>query len=204
MHLSATRALCVHMESAVWKHASSRGIGGLEVEFRIGSRRDGKFSPGVDRASFEAVRSALEASESFVASGERVSVDYFFKHRKGRLGADGWTTKDILFVDDGAPTVRGSVAVETVTPPPSDADPKKSEFFRKKNRTSFAWKTLPWKVDMTRVESNEDPDAEDERYEIEIELDPSAIFYAPLDHLLRHGRAIATDLSSIAERSRPR
>jgi hypothetical protein len=190
------------MEVAVGKHVSSRGVVGLEVEFRIGSRRGGKFVPGVDKRSFEAVKSALEASAAFVSSGERVSVDYFFKHRKGRLGGDGgWTTKDVLFVDDGAPTVRGSVAVETVTPPPSDVDSKKSEFFRKKTRTSFSWKTLPWTVDMTRVECNEDPDAEDECFEIEVELDPSAVFYAPLEHLIRHGRSIASDLSSIAERS---
>ena len=189
------------MENCVRKHVSTRGVAGLEAEFRLGSRRGDKFRPGVSRSAFEAVKSALASSEAFAPLGQTVSVDYYFANRNGRLGDDGvWTAKDVIAVDDGAPTVRGAVAVETKHAPPNDVSPRNSAFFRKKMRDSFAWKVLPWRIDMTRVESNDDPDSEEERYEIEIEMDPTAIYYVPLDHMIHHGRSIASDLSAIAEK----
>jgi hypothetical protein len=187
------------METCVRKHVSTRGVAGLEVEFRLGSRVGGKFRPGVSRSAFEAVKSSLAASDAFAPAPQTVTVDYYFENRKGRLGDDGsWTAKDVLAVDDSARDVRGAVAVETVHVAPQGVSSKNSAFFRKKMRDSFAWKVLPWKIDMTRVESNDDPDAEDERYEIEVEMDPSVLYYAPLEHIIQHGRSIASDLAAIA------
>lgn len=189
------------MESCVRKHVSTRGVAGLEVEFRLGSRRGGKFHPGVSGRAFEAVKSAIETSGAFSRLAPSATIDYYFEHRKGRLGGDGtWTAKDVLVVDDVSPTVRGAVAVETVGAAPPDVSSKNSAFFRKKTRDSFAWNVLPINIDMTRVECNEDPDAEEERYEIEVELDPTALYYAPLDHLVQHCRSIASDLSAIVEK----
>lgn len=191
------------MDSAVRKHAFARGVAGLEAEFRIGGRRGGKFVPGVSEKAFEAVRAAVSSSEAFARLEPSVTTDYYFANRKGRLGNGVWTTKDVLVVDDvdaGASVgVRGAVAIESTHAPPPDANPRSSAFFRKKSRESFAWKVLPWRVDLTRVETNEDPDAENETFEIEVELDPTAIYYAPLEHLLLHGRSIATDLARIAD-----
>jgi hypothetical protein len=186
---------------------STRGPSGAEIEFRIGTKRprETRFRPGVDRAGFERVLETLESSKSFVECPRTETMEYYFSNMHGRLSSDGsWTEKEKVSCEDyqtndSKGTVRASLAYEIAKSVPYGASPSSSAFFRKKSRRSFAWTTLPWRVDMTEIESNEDKDSEEKTYEIEIELaDPSIFYVSPADKLLECGANIARDLSSIA------
>jgi hypothetical protein len=185
---------------------SSRGPKDLEIEFRLGTRRarDSGFVPGVDAAGFARIVETLESSASFVECASSDAVEYYFANLRGRLSSDGtWVEKERISTRDNAHIgdegiVRASAAYEILKAPPLGATPSTSSFFRKKKRRSFAWTTLPWRVDLTEIESNEDKDSEEKAYEVEIELaDPSILYISPVDKLLECGANIAKDLSAM-------
>jgi hypothetical protein len=186
---------------------STRGPKSVEIEFRIGTKRprETRFRPGVDRAGFERVLKALENSKSFLECPRTEAVEYYFPNMNGRLSSDGsWLEKEKVscsdyHLKDSNGAIRASMAYEITKPAPHGATPSASSFFRKKSRRSFAWTTLPWRVDMTEIESNEDKDSEEKSFEIEIELsDPSIFYVSPADKLIECGSSIARDLTSIA------
>lgn len=189
---------------------STRGPKSMEIEFRLGTKdvRKSRFSPGVSREAFEAVVDALSRSPSFIECPSSVTTEYYFPNAKGRLGADGsWIEKEhFSTIDvpslDGKKIIRASACYENAKQPPVGANPSSSSFFRKKSRRSFAWTTLPWRVDLTEIESNEDRDSEEKTFEIEVELaDPSIVYVSPIENLLDCGYRIALDVSSIAAKS---
>ena len=92
--------------------------------------------------------------------------------------------------------MRASAAYEARGRAPPGATPAACAFFRRKTRRSWTWRELPWRVDLTRVQSTEDPDADDFCYEVEIELaDASAFYSVPADALVDAGAGIARDLA---------
>lgn len=187
-------------ESALRRALSTRGSTGLEVEFRLGSKdpRTGNFAPGVSLPSFERLEKALETSGSFAEQTPACTTDYYFRGTEGRLEEPGeWVVKDkVSTVDSSDGRVRASAAYEIRRPPLAGANPRGCSFFRKKNRRSWLWREIPWRVDLTRVQSTEDLDSEDYVYEVEIELVADDVVYSvPLDALLTSGRGMAEDLS---------
>ena len=185
-------------ETALRRALSTRGSAGLEVEFRLGSKdpRTGNFTPGVSASSFERLEKALETSGSFVEQAPTCTTDYYFRGTDGRLEESGaWVVKDkVSTVDSPDGRVRASAAYEIRRPPLAGTHPTGCSFFRKKNRRSWLWCEIPWRVDLTRVQSTEDLDSEDYIYEVEIELLADDVVYSvPLDALLTSGRGIAED-----------
>ena len=180
---------------------STRGCLDLEIEFRLGSRdpRSGNFIPGVNSQAFCRLEKALESSAAFVEQPPNCTTDFYFRGTDGRLeeSSGAWVTKDKIAVHDFPDGhVRCGAAYEIRRTPRIGTDPGTCSFYRKKVRRSWMWAEMPWRVDMTRVQSNEDLDAEDYIYEIEIELiaDP-AVYATPLSALVESGKSIAFDFS---------
>jgi hypothetical protein len=195
---STTRAS--DFEIAIRRELSTNGSAGLEVEFRIGSKdpRTGNFSPGVSSSSFERLEKALETSGSFAEQAPACTTDYYFRGTEGRLEETGaWVVKKkVASIDSPDGRVRASAAYEIRHPPLVGTHPRDCSFFRKKIRRSWIWDAVPWRVDLTRVQSTEDLDSEDYIYEIEIELlADDAVYSVPLDVLLTSGRGMAEDFS---------
>lgn len=189
-------------ETAIGRALASRGSAGLEIEFRVGSKdaRTGNFSPGVSATSFERLEKTLETSGSFAEQPPTCATDYYFRGTEGRLEETGaWVVKDrVATVDSPDGRVRASAAYEMRRPPLAGTHPSGCSFFRKKIRRSWLWDAVPWRVDLTRVQSTEDIDSEDYGYEVEIELvADDAVYSVPLDVILKSGRGLAEDLGGM-------
>lgn len=189
------------VDAALRRCMATRGVAGLELEFRLGgtSPTSKAFVPGVSRDKFALLESVLERSETFREVLPTTTTDFYFRGHDGRLEQDGaWLRKDRVLVADRE-GVRVTLAYETrgAAPAPECARAENAAFYRKKARRSWVWTELPWRIDLTRVQSNEDPDAEDYRFEAEIEMLPHAVYSVPLDVLLAAGQRIAADLANM-------
>ena len=106
-----------------------------------------------------------------------------------------------MAASDGAPGYRVAACYETaqlLQPGAGVPDISASTFYRKKQRLSFEWQKGGWRVDVTRVESNEDADAESAIGEVEVEMCRTPDFYSvPLTVVVETGEQLARDLAAM-------
>ena len=170
------------------------GINGLEIEVRLGHKVGTRFQPGVSEATACRISSALNSSSAFHPLPATESVDYYFDV-PGRLEMprEVWVLKDRVGFEDHE-GYRVACAYERLMTRPAATDPAHSKFFRKKHRVSFEWTEGGWRVDITRVESNEDTDAE-AAWEVEAEfVRTTDVYFVPLHIILESGERLARDL----------
>lgn len=171
----------------------ARGIHGLEIEFRLGHRGPGgRFCPGVSEAKALKIGETLSASKAFVKLPESETTDYYFEDGRLQMPSRLWMLKERVATEDRE-GYRISCSYEQQRPH-SSADPARSKFYRRKQRASFEWSDGGWRVDITRVESNEDPDAE-ALWEVEAEfVRTTDLYFKPLDIIMQTGELLALDL----------
>lgn len=175
------------------------GIHGLEIEVRLGKKRGSAFVPGVTREHAQRICETLDKSSSFRALVPAQTVDYAFRGHTGRLQMPQglWVEKE-KFLNDDAEGYRLSCAYEHVKPRPPATEPGQSASYRKKQRKSYEWQEGGWRVDVTSVESNADPDAEDAAWEVEAEfVRTTDVFFKPLWVILQTGELLARDLCAM-------
>lgn len=168
------------------------GHHGLEIEWRIGRKLDREFVPGVSREEWTAVKNRMDAhgfQKEELVTVEHVARDGY----KKIVYSDGRTTwmNKFRIAHLDAEEFRLSFAKEQFLHEPPKQQHQTIVHTRHKERITYFFKI--WKVDMTRVTSN-DPDNLDndmETFEIEIELaDVGALFMYTVDHIVSWGEEV--------------
>lgn len=196
------------MESVVSQvRAAVRSYGHplLELEYRLGKQVGQKFIPGVSRESFKKIQHALEycveatplapqkTTEAITANGVKHIVERDEWIHKVRLG-----NVDLGRIEPSAPYVaRASISIETPVQAPSPAAAQSDPVVcrRKKDRKSFQYKC--WRYDLTSV-ANGEQDADDDVYEVEVELaHTDALFVYTVEHLVNWGAALISDCARL-------
>lgn len=179
----------------------------LELEFRLGHRTGGpgsSFVPGVSAPAWQALKTALEASDSFkvVVTNTRELICDDGSGGKYVIPSGGdppfWMHKkrvSDIDADTGTPwCCRTSMSLEVVDARRARPPPTRHKFERHKERWSFLYRC--WSIDLTRVASNlpHQLDNDDVSYEVEIELrDSTELFSRTMDNLLVWGWTLVTD-----------
>lgn len=184
----------------------------LELEFRLGHRTGApgsSFVPGVSAAAWSALKSALDASDSFtvVVTNTRELICDDGSGGKYVMPSSGdappyWMHKKRLSdidADTGTPwCCRTSMSLEVVDEGPPRPPPARHRFERHKERWSYVHRC--WSIDLTRVASNlpHQLDNDDVSYEVEIELrDSTELFCRTMDNLLEWGWTLVTDVCGL-------
>ena len=198
------------MERAVRKALHEYGAPRVELEFRLGHRGPGgRFRAGVSREKFEEIRAVLDASpawtleeldstESVTADGSKL-VEYadgarqqHWVHKKRLLDDTDtrpaapdapWVVRTSLSLEEAEAYAPG--LLEQLAPP-------RFSVRRRKRRASYRHRC--WSLDLTVVRSTL-VDAEDESYEVELELvDTDEFLVRPVSNVLQWGKQIITDV----------
>lgn len=181
---------------------SRRGIDQLELEWRLGHRGHNGFVPGLPETAWHRLSAALTAAGH--AWTESQSTEYVDPRSGAKfvVWADGrahWKTKERLVTADVDAAVRMSAALETERPADrASYAPVPGVFTRHKERKSFVVDRA-WSVDLTRVASSADIDADVCGFEVEVELrDPDILFVRPVDNVVQWGTALAHQMLYLA------
>lgn len=165
------------------------GHQGLELEFRVGKKLE-TFVPGVSKDVWDGVKTRMDAfgyPQSIKTTVEHIRDDGLKKIEEEGSASVSWMTKErIVHVD--SETYRLSLAKETILKDPPSIRYHLFSHTRYKHRISYFFKI--WRLDLTKVTSNDprDLDNDQETYELELELaDPTAFFVYTVDHILQWG-----------------
>ena len=173
----------------------------VELEFRIGTSRAGRFSSCVGHPRWTRLVDALKdkmgdpvttrSRERIVKNGDGTSSRYdeltkMWTHKK-RMGIDDVTTSST-----GGWSVRACASLEYTDF--TRSAPVSWQHTREKDRVSF--RTGAWTIDLTKVKSSPPTDIDgDVTYEVEIELtDVTEFFSREIPEILARGRAVAGDM----------
>ncbi len=181
---------------------SRTGIDHLELEWRLGHRGHTGFVPGLPETAWHRLSAALSAAGhqwTDSRSTEYVDPRSGAKFVVWEDGRTHWKTKERLVTADVDGAVRMSAALETERPAdPSSYAPVPGVFTRHKERRSFMV-DRSWSVDLTRVASSADIDADVCAFEVEIELrDPDMLFVRPVENVVQWGTALAREMLHLA------
>lgn len=179
----------------------------VELEFRLGSAGQRRFSPSINRDLFLRAIDGLKTNPMWDRVEESTTIDYFSKDFRitHDVAKDAWSamqkrkmfSKDVVN-KEGRLDVRVSLATERSVPMPKTIP--ECSMIREKRRTSFHHKF--WRYDLTQVSTRKSSaDIDDDRdvtFEIEIELtDPARIVGQPMDYVeyvLRYGVMLCQDV----------
>jgi hypothetical protein len=169
----------------------------LELELRAGRRTPGGFDPDVGAAGHDFAKSRLDAwsrDDRVKCLGCESTVDRLVGELRETTGsaAGRLVIRKKRLRDVDIPGGRLSLSLEAAT---HDAVPHGGAT-RRKCRWSYS--VGPWRVDLTRVVPSADPDCDEAKYEVEVELaDRDELFRTPLPELLADGARV---LRSVSER----
>ena len=166
----------------------------LELELRAGRRTPEGFDPDVGAAGHDFAKSRLDAwsHDGVKCLGCESTVDRLsgeLRETTGSTSSIGSAGRVVIrkkrLRDVGIPGGRLSLSLEAAT---EDAVPQGGAT-RRKCRWSYS--VGPWRVDLTRVVPSEDPDCDEAKYEVEVELaDRDELFRTPLPELLADGARV--------------
>ena len=190
------------MESAILDLLATQGLRKVELEWRVGQKRDGIFYPGVPRSRWDKMKAALDASPAFVKMASEYTEYLDFDEHKGKLVVQEGVEPHVMHkqkrafadVDHGAMCIRESLAIESEDA--YDRPPLPTRLRRHKKRWSYVYRNT-FQVDLTLVTSNAPPynDAEEEVAEVEVEICGRGQYVRqPLEYLRRFGESILMDM----------
>ena len=178
----------------------------VELEFRIGTSRAGRFSSCVGHPRWTRLVEALtdkmgdpiatKSRERIVKNGDGSSSRYdeltkMWTHKK-RMGIDDVTTASTGTAIGSGWSVRACASLEYTDS--TRSAPVSWQHTREKDRVSF--RAGAWTIDLTKVKSSPPTDIDgDVTYEVEIELaDVTEFFSREIPEILARGRAVAVDM----------
>lgn len=184
----------------------------IELEFRLGVVRGGRFDPAIHPDLFNNITSGLNSNPRWKSVTQTRVVDHvFYNGTRCSLRDDTWSTivkKKLLNIDvpiQGSPfTARIALATEEamqLTTPPAKGH---APIVRDKRRTSYEHKF--WRYDATTVKQIKAGNRDDDRdtlYEVEVELiDQMQIVGKPIDYIeyiLGYGLALCNDVVKLSK-----